>query len=215
MRSFWFFRVYISTFFAALIVLGSTAFVGYKCISQIDKANKLKNTAAEKYEYIPSSSEGISFLLICKNSLENSHRKSQSFSHVFQQSQSVSSLPVLFHTTAQRSFQQEQSSSQQLSSTTFLDMHVDSVLARHFDSTQQRQRLSLQKSACRIPVLQLPLQEQLSRDLQWQQYREQSSAYGTTSQALFLQTSTTGGMTAKKPLLKKKLNSWFQQISME
>ena len=73
MRSFWFFRVYISTFFAALIVLGSTAFVGYKCISQIDKANELKNTAAEKYEYIPSSSEGISFLLICKNSLENSH----------------------------------------------------------------------------------------------------------------------------------------------
>lgn len=73
MRNIWFFKVYVSTFLISIIVLGSTAFVGYKCMAQMEKANELKNTIAEKYEYLPSENEGISFLLICENEMDNSH----------------------------------------------------------------------------------------------------------------------------------------------
>ena len=66
-----FFGLYLKTLVATLILLGSVAYVTYKVWGNIDKATDVKNAVEERYSYIPSADEGISFLLAIDNDNTN------------------------------------------------------------------------------------------------------------------------------------------------
>lgn len=67
----YFFAVYCKALVFTLILLGSVAFTTYKIWGNIDRANDVKNELSERYSYIPSENEGISFLLGIKNEASN------------------------------------------------------------------------------------------------------------------------------------------------
>lgn len=67
----YFFSVYCKTLVLTLILLGSVAFSTYKIWGNIDKAQDVKNQLEERYSYIPSENEGISFLLAIENNASN------------------------------------------------------------------------------------------------------------------------------------------------
>ena len=67
-----FLNLYLKTLILSLILLGSTAYSTYKIWGNVDKASDVKNQLEDRYSYIPSENEGISFLL-AKRPNEGSH----------------------------------------------------------------------------------------------------------------------------------------------
>lgn len=67
----YFFSIYCKTLVTTLILLGSVAFTTYKIWGNIDAAQDVKNQLEERYSYIPSENEGISFLLAIENNASN------------------------------------------------------------------------------------------------------------------------------------------------
>ena len=61
------FGIFAKTFVATFILLSCVAYATYKIWGNIDRANDVKNQIEDRYSYVPSQNEGISFLLSVDN----------------------------------------------------------------------------------------------------------------------------------------------------